>query len=830
MKPRMGIIPDTVPAGYGPSNLQSAYNLPSATAGAGQTVALIESGDDPTAEADLGIYRTQYGLSPCTTANGCFRKVNQTGGTTYPPPNTSWAQETSLDVDMVSAACPNCHILLIEANTTSMSDLGTAVDEAVALGADFVSNSYGSPEAAGLGQTYNAYYNHPGVAVVASSGDTGYGVNYPAASSYVTSVGGTSLTQDPTTARGWSETVWNNSYGAPSSGCSVDEVKPSWQHDSGCANRTVTDVSADADPVTGVAVYDSDSFQGWAQFGGTSVGSPLIASAYAMAGAPLAGSYPASYPYADPSALNDVTSGNNGFCIPAYLCTAGPGYDGPTGLGTPNGVAAFTAGPHGEVTGKVTNVATGKPVAGAQVSTGAGSVTTNARGVYDLPLPAGSYQATASGYTYTPSTPASITVADGTTTKLNFSLTQQPSVTISGQVTDGSGHGWPLYATITASGVPDAAYTNPYTGDYTMTVLASAAYTLQVTPVAVGYQTASQQVTVGTSNITQNVAVLVDSAAGCTAPGYTLTCALASGGMVAGVVTDANTGAGLVGATVTNVVNQNESTTTMATSDDPGLRDGFYEIFAAGKGRQSFTISDTNNYQPQSTAVRVAKNSVTRASDSLQAGDLQASSASLTGTVVSGKTVTDPMTIINTGTVSATFTLAAQGNGGSSAPWLSVTPASGQIPGDGSTTVEVTMTSGDTTVTGQPGSYTGAIDLDTDTPYNPAVEVTMTVQPVKTWGQISGTVTGAACGGSSSTPLANATVEVTSWSNDYSLLTDGQGGYAWWLDQRNSPVTVIASLNGWQPQVQKAKIKAGHTTTVNFTLQPDTSCGAAKKK
>ena len=146
---------------------------------AGQTVALIENGDDPNAEADLGVYRAQYGLTPCTTANGCFRKVSQSGGTSYPPPDPSWAKETSLDLDMVSAACPACRILLVEAASNSVADLGAAVNEAVTLGARFVSNSYGGPEAPGEGQAYNTYYNHPGVAVTASSGDTGYGVAVP---------------------------------------------------------------------------------------------------------------------------------------------------------------------------------------------------------------------------------------------------------------------------------------------------------------------------------------------------------------------------------------------------------------------------------------------------------------------------------------------------------------------------------------------------------------------------------------------------------------------------------------------------------------------------
>jgi subtilase family serine protease len=163
-------------------------------------------------------------------------------------------------------------------------------------------------------------------------------VEYPAASKYVTAVGGTSL-KTASTARGWTDTVWSGA----GSGCSTYDAKPSWQKDSGCANRTVADVSAVADPNTGVAVYDTyGQGNGWMVFGGTSASSPLIAAVYALAGAPSSGSYPASFPYAHTSALYDVTSGSNGSCGGSYLCTGTTGYDGPSGLGTPNGAAAFT--------------------------------------------------------------------------------------------------------------------------------------------------------------------------------------------------------------------------------------------------------------------------------------------------------------------------------------------------------------------------------------------------------------------------------------------------------------------------------------------------------
>ncbi|MFG3202878.1 hypothetical protein [Streptomyces sp. NPDC048192] len=336
--------PDATPAGYGPSDLQNAYNLPSASAGSGRTVAVVDAMDDPNAESDLAAYRSQYGLPACTTANGCFHKVNQTGGTAYPSADPGWAGEISLDLDMVSAVCPQCHITLVEASSTSVADLGAAENEAVRLGAKYVSNSFGGPEDPSETTADVQYFNHPGVAITVSAGDGGYGAQFPASSPYVTAVGGTSLSRAGNT-RGWSESVWSNDpTDGTGSGCSADEAKPTWQTDSGCSRRTVADVSAVADPNTGVAVYDTYGASGWDVYGGTSASSPIIAATYALAGAPAAGSYPSSYPYGHASALNDVTTGSDGTCSPGYLCTAGTGYDGPTGLGTPDGTAAFTAG------------------------------------------------------------------------------------------------------------------------------------------------------------------------------------------------------------------------------------------------------------------------------------------------------------------------------------------------------------------------------------------------------------------------------------------------------------------------------------------------------
>jgi subtilase family serine protease len=271
-------------------------------------------------------------LPACTTSNGSFRKVDQNGGTNYPVANTGWAEEISLDLDMVSAVCPNCHILLVEASSNSLNDLLLAENRAATLGATVISNSWGANEFSSE-SLYDSYFKH-GIPITASSGDAGYGVEWPASSPYVTSVGGTSIVRS-TGARGWAETAWSGA----GSGCSAYESKPAFQTDASCARRTVADVSAIADPNTGVAVYDSYRVSGWLVFGGTSVAAPVVASVYALAGNGASISS-AGYVYGH-RVLNDVVSGGNGSCGGTYLCTAGPGYDGPTGLGTPNGTAAF---------------------------------------------------------------------------------------------------------------------------------------------------------------------------------------------------------------------------------------------------------------------------------------------------------------------------------------------------------------------------------------------------------------------------------------------------------------------------------------------------------
>jgi len=331
------------PQGLNPADLVSAYKLPS-TGGAGMTIAIVDAMDDPTAESDLSTYRSQFGLPPCTTANGCFRKVNQNGATSpLPAVDAGWAGEISLYLDMASAVCPSCKILLVEASSATIANLGTAVNTAVSLGANVVSNSYGGGESTGDPSTTSSFFNHPGVLITASSGDNGFGVEYPAAATTVLAVGGTHLVRS-TATRGWTETAWTGA----GSGCSAVESKPAWQTDTGCARRTVADVSAVADPNTGVSVYQTTvqagQAAGWQVYGGTSVAAPLVAATFALTGHAAASP---QYPYSNAAQFFDAVGGSNSStgCTPSYLCTAVAGYDGPTGIGSPNGSAMTGTAP-----------------------------------------------------------------------------------------------------------------------------------------------------------------------------------------------------------------------------------------------------------------------------------------------------------------------------------------------------------------------------------------------------------------------------------------------------------------------------------------------------
>ncbi len=322
--------------GYSPAQLRTAYGR---FGNGHMTIAIVDAYAHPNAAADLAVYRSQFRLG-----DAVFSEYNQSGGPiSTVPANVGWGQEEMLDLEMASAICPQCELIYVGANSASIADLGAAVTTARALGAQVISNSYGSREFPGELRADAWTSAGSGAAVTVSAGDSGYGVQFPAAAAGVIAVGGTSLTLDAKGQRA-SETVWSGT----GSGCSAYVPKPTWQTDSGCGNRTVADVAAVADPRTGVAAYDSYGSTGganWYVFGGTSVAAPLIAAMFARGAQFSAGEAVPARLYASTAGLFDVLLGSNGRCVTArttalaYLCTAEPGYDGPTGNGTPNGAA-----------------------------------------------------------------------------------------------------------------------------------------------------------------------------------------------------------------------------------------------------------------------------------------------------------------------------------------------------------------------------------------------------------------------------------------------------------------------------------------------------------
>ncbi|MDT7553826.1 MAG: hypothetical protein QOI16_2362 [Pseudonocardiales bacterium] len=554
----------TAPAGFGPADLRSAYNLLS-TGGSGVTVAIVDAYDDPDAESDLASYRSTYGLSSCTAATGCFTKVNQTGGTTYPSPDHGWAGEIALDIEMVSAACSSCHILLVEANSASNADLDAAVNYAAAH-ATVVSNSYGAPESSS--DASDGAYNHPGVLITASSGDDGYQVEFPAASPTVLAVGGTSLTKTSSTLRGWTESVWSSSTGGAGSGCSSVETQPSWQTSSAninavCSKRAVADVSADADPATGVAVLDTYGAGGWTVDGGTSAASPLVAAIYALTG--HAGGSP-SFAYSSPGDFYDVTSGQTSTCGNT-LCEAGVGWDGPTGLGTPDGATmasndfslaagsvsvapgaaggsmvttAVTSGSPETVTLAVSGVPTGvkATVAPSSITSGASATVTVTVG---STVAVGSYTLTVTGTAASGSHTATLhlTVAHSDFSLAAGSVSVAPGATGSSTVTTSTVAGSAETVTLAVSGVPTgvkatvtpSSITSGASATVKLTVgstVAVGSYTLTVTGTAAsGSHAATLHLTVARSDFSL-AAAYVSVAPGATGSS-TVTTAVTSG-------------------------------------------------------------------------------------------------------------------------------------------------------------------------------------------------------------------------------------------------------------------------------------------------------------
>ena len=337
-----GMVPNSTipnPGAKTPAQLKDAYKLTGTSSG-GKTVAIVDAYGYPNLAADLATYRSYFGLPACTTASGCLTIKDQNGGSSLPRFNTGWAGEQALDVDAVSAICPDCKILVVQAKSASIVDLGAAVNTAAKqAGVVAVSNSYGGGDLADA--TYGSYYNHPGIAVTASTGDNGYqGGSFPASSTYVTAVGGTSLFAASGTARGWTESAWSGA----GSGCSTvnTALAAAAGSNTGCAKRAIADVSAAADPSNGgMAVYypTSKTASTWAQVGGTSESAPIIASVYALSG--NTAGYANAIPYSHTASLFDVSTGSNGTCPTTQWCNARTGWDGPTGLGTPNGTGAF---------------------------------------------------------------------------------------------------------------------------------------------------------------------------------------------------------------------------------------------------------------------------------------------------------------------------------------------------------------------------------------------------------------------------------------------------------------------------------------------------------
>ena len=335
-----------VPEGYGPRDLIAAYNVNTKFAPS-STIAIVDAYDYPNAEADLATYRAQFHLPPCTVASGCFARVNDQGAAAplpaqTPPPGDDWNLEAALDLDMASAMCPSCKIVLVEGEDDISDSLFQAQNGAASLSPAVISNSWGAIEDGVFEDELEPLFDHPGIGIFAATGDFGFdffgfGPMYPSTSAHVTAVGGTSLIPS-TNGRGFFERAWN---GAGSS-CSLTIPRPAFQAgiDTSCDTRAASDVSAVADPATGVAVFNAND-GGWVVVGGTSVASPLVASLYARYGL---GSRALGYSYREARRFFDVHSGNNGDCSidgsgrasDAPLCKSVVGWDGPTGIGSPN--------------------------------------------------------------------------------------------------------------------------------------------------------------------------------------------------------------------------------------------------------------------------------------------------------------------------------------------------------------------------------------------------------------------------------------------------------------------------------------------------------------
>jgi len=444
-------LASTSPTGLGPATIRSVYGFPTdSTAGAGKTIAIVDAYDDPNAESDLAVFSAQYGLPSCTTASGCFTKVDQTGGTRYPKSNSGWALEISLDVQWAHAIAPGAKILLVEASSASFSNLLAAEDYAAAH-AQYVSNSWGGSESSGE-TAYDGHFVHSGVSFFVSSGDAGLPAEYPSASPNVISVGGTTLTFSGSTLV--SETGWSSGGG----GCSAYEAANPAQiafpgiGQAGCGTaRATPDVSLDADPASGVSVYDSVRYQGqqgWFTVGGTSASSPMWAAASADSG----GSVNAGTVYGNTITFRDIASGNNG--APCLV-----GYDLCSGRGSWLFGSQSTTQPSLSVNGAGQTLTAGQTSAPMQVSI---SVSQSSDVAVALSSTSGNGVFS----------PASVTIPAGSTTSGSFTYTD---------ITAGT-------PTLTASA------TGATSGSTTVTVVAAAPTSIAVTPGSASVPTGGTQI------------------------------------------------------------------------------------------------------------------------------------------------------------------------------------------------------------------------------------------------------------------------------------------------------------------------------------------------
>ena len=444
--------------------IRAAYGI-TGTGDPSRVIAIVDAYDDTAAYSHLSTYRSAMGLPPIqscslntltglssSAGSPCFIKVNQSGGTSLPSANSGWSNEIDLDLQAASAICPMCSLLLLEASSSSFGNLGAAATTASTTPhVVAISNSFGTQGDVAQ-SAYPAWNNAatPGIAVMAAAGDLGYGTSFPASSTKVIGVGGTTLAVSSTTGARTGETAWSST----GSGCSSYNAAPSWQTNSAvwqaqglsgspCGSmKAVSDLSADADPNSGLQIYTTYSGKtGWYVFGGTSLATPIMSALYAMQGG-YASELAGQYAWASTTPYYDVTSGSNGSCSPSILCNAGYGWDGPTGLGSIATASSVSNDFSLSVSPSSLSVAQG---AGGSVTVGTQLVSGSAESI------ALSASGLPSGVTATFS-PSSVTAGSSSTLSLTASSSASSgtySVTITG-IAPSATHSTTLSLTVTA--------------------------------------------------------------------------------------------------------------------------------------------------------------------------------------------------------------------------------------------------------------------------------------------------------------------------------------------------------------------------------------------